>query len=114
LQISSLSITPIRQPQNRGQDVSDREQKKNVGETNAAQLSGAYEGAQAAKISVSQSQQASPVESERRRSDVFSRNQSEDSDLPFASRKALQTFLQNTANIPQQLGVELAGIDTFV
>lgn len=113
MQISSLSIAPIRQPQNRGQDVSDRDLKKNIGDLGAAESRSADDGVGADRVSVSEAQPVSPVESERRIFEVFSRNQPEDSNLDFASRKALQTFLENTPNISQQLGVELVGIDTF-
>ncbi|WP_101759317.1 hypothetical protein [Oceanicoccus sp. KOV_DT_Chl] len=34
-------------------------------------------------------------------------------DLPLNTRKALQTFAENTPTPEQRLGVELVGIDTF-
>lgn len=114
MQISSLSIVPVRQPQNRGPGVDDREQNQVINEPAVSAFKGVDEAGGIDRLADAEGQLVPPVETSRRTFEVFSRDESEDSNLPFASRKALQIFLQNTPNIPQQLGVELVGIDTFV
>ena len=53
------------------------------------------------------------VDSSNRANEAFFRRQNEDEDLPLSTRRALQTFAENTPSPEQQLGIELAGIDTF-
>ncbi len=114
LQISSLPLTPIRPPHTRGQDLAERERKDFSAENDRA-TSGSTEGNILDDIpSISDSQVVRPIESRNRIIETLARNQSDDRSIPLASQKALQAFTQNAPNGPQQLGIELAGIDTFV
>jgi len=54
-----------------------------------------------------------PVESSTQPDRTFSRQAAETDDLSLNARKALQTFTDNSPSAQQQLGVELAGINTY-
>jgi len=56
---------------------------------------------------------ARPIDSGSRPDRTFSRQSAEGDQLSLNSRKALQTFNDNSPSAQQQLGVELAGINTY-
>jgi hypothetical protein len=112
LQISSLPITPI-QRQSPRQDSADRELRSSGDDELAADIS--QSGFSAETNANSEQLTQRPVESSTQSSEVFSRSFSDiDTDgLSLNSRRALQTFSENTPSAQQQLGIELVGVDTY-
>ena len=58
-------------------------------------------------------QQRVPTEARGSSPDLRHRPQFDQENLNFTARKALQAFADNTPSPEQQLGIELAGIDTY-
>lgn len=56
-----------------------------------------------------------PVEAGSQADSVFSRQAdvAKNDDISLNARRALQTFIENSPSAQQQLGVELAGINTY-
>ncbi len=115
MQISGLSTLPITPAQSQRPDVVERLQRDTRQETNRSEdeRSRSTEDRFGQLLS-NNSDSPQRVGSSNRASELISRRQAEDDSLPLSTRRALQTFSENAPSPGQQLGIELAGIDTFV
>ena len=111
MQISGLPNLPVVPAQNQRVDATGRlpretsrseDERANPSEAALQQLR-----------SPDEENQQQRVDAGNRADETFFRRQAEDEDLPLSTRRALQTFAENTPSPEQQLGIELAGIDTF-
>ncbi|MEE8059848.1 MAG: hypothetical protein V3T17_18750 [Pseudomonadales bacterium] len=112
MQISGFSTLPVVPSQNQRPDIAERQQKDVQRETNRNENKSSASTVEQLQTDSEGIQQRN-VESSNRSSEVISRRQAEDQDLPLSTRRALQIFAANTPTPEQQLGIELAGIDTF-
>jgi hypothetical protein len=114
VQISSLPSFNLNSPQNTRPDNAERVQKLVQREgprgTDDQRSNSSLDELRARAEEILQQR----VEASSAPSNINSRQRVDDDQLPFNVRQALQSFSDNTPSPEQQLGIELAGIDTYV
>lgn len=113
MQISGLPVVPLQLPQNQRQDIAARVQRDVQRETNRNEDDNAQRSLEELRLQAN-SGQPRRAEASSEISGVLPRKQGEGRDLPLNTKRALKLFAENTPSPEQQLGIELAGIDTFV
>ena len=114
MQISGSANFPVVPAQNQRPDIADRLQREVQREGARTEDQVRDERLQSQAISPSLEQPSiERIESPRRSESADARRQAEDEDLSLNARRALQAFAANSPTPEQQLGVELAGVDTF-
>lgn len=76
-----------------------------------ANQASARAGRDAARNDVPESRQV--IEPASRQREVFPNRPRDEENLPFSTQQALKAFAENAPSPGQQLGIELAGIDTY-
>ncbi len=109
--MSGFSSLPIPPSQNRRGDIAERPIRDVPRETNRS--ADQRPGSTFDKLNNRDRLQSQRAESPDRASVVNARRQLEDESVSHSTRRALHTFAENTPSPEQQLGIELAGIDTF-
>ena len=110
MQISSLPIITQPPAQTQRPDIAERVQKdvqRNPTQNNDEASS--LEELRARSEEILQQR----IESSSANSGVNARQRAQEDGLPLNTQRALQTFAENSPSPEQQLGIELAGVDTF-
>lgn len=112
MQITGLPITLSSPAHSQRPDVTERLQKDIQRDTNRTEDNRSQSSFGEASAFRDGFQQQ--VESTERPAAVYLQRQPEQEGLSLNVRRALQAFADNSPSAEQQLGIELAGIDTFV
>ena len=113
MQISGFSTITQAPSQTQRPDIVERVkkdvQRENTRSNDDERSNGSLEELQARSAEILQQR----IESSEANSAVNDRRRVQEEDLPLSTRRALQTFAENSPSPEQQLGIELVGVDTF-